>query len=293
MKKRQILKKIFRIVPDKIYLNIKFLKNFGKLINFTHPRTYNEKLQWLKVYDRNPFYNIIVDKYRVKEYVTKKIGEEHVIKLLGVWDKFDDIDFDSLPNQFVLKCNHDCGGLVICKDKGTFDIIAAKKKLESHLKNNYYWDHREWPYKDVKPLIFAEEYMVDESGYELKDYKFFCFNGEPKVLFIAQDRDNVNEETKFDFYDMDFNHLPIKNGHPNANVIQEKPAGFEKMKELGMKLSKGIPHVRVDFYNINGRIYFGEMTLFHWSGFVKFEPSEWDTIFGNWIKLPLRKKYNI
>lgn len=290
MNKRQILKKIFRIVPDKIYLNIKFLKNFGKFINFTNPQTYNEKLQWLKVYDRNPFYNIIVDKYSVKEYVAKKIGEEHVIKLLGVWDKFDDIDFDSLPNQFVLKCNHDCGGLVICKDKGTFDILAAKKKLESHLKNNYYWDHREWPYKDVKPLIFAEEYMVDESGYELKDYKWFCFNGEPKVLFIAQDRDNPSEETKFDFYDMDFKHLPIENGHPNANAIKEKPQGFEIMRKLAKKLSKGIPHVRVDFYNINGHIYFGEMTLFHWSGFVKFKPQEWDNTFGSWIDLP--EKYN-
>ena len=260
--------------------------NFGEFVNFSDPQTYNEKLQWLKLYNRNPFYNIIVDKYRVKDYVAKVIGEEHVIKLLGVWSHFDEIDFDKLPDQFVLKCNHDCGGLVICKDKSKFDKVFAKKILERHLKNNYYWEHREWPYKDVKSLIFAEEYMVDESGYELKDYKWFCFNGEPKALFIAQDRDNPDEETKFDFYDMEFNHLPIKNGHPNANVVKEKPAGFETMKVLASKLSKDIPHVRVDFYNINGNIYFGEMTLFHWSGFVKFEPKEWDYTFGSWIQLP-------
>ena len=277
---------ISKCIPDKVYLNIKFYKNFGKFIDFSNPQTYNEKLQWLKIYNRKPFYNLIVDKYRVKDYVTKAIGAEHVIKLLGVWNHFDDIDFARLPNQFVLKCNHDCGGIVICKDKDTFDKHSAKKLLERHLKNNYYWDHREWPYKDVKPIIFAEEYMVDESGYELKDYKWFCFNGEPKVFFIAQDRDNPSKETKFDFYDMDFNHLPIKNGHPNANKIIVKPAGFDKMKELATKLSQGIPHVRVDFYDINGHIYFGEMTLFHWSGFVKFEPQEWDKKFGDWIELP-------
>lgn len=281
---------IFRLIPDKMYLNIKFFKNFGRFINFDNPQTYNEKLQWLKIYNRNPFYNLIVDKYRVKDYVNKQIGSEHVIRLLGVWNHFDEIDFEQLPNQFVLKCNHDCGGIVICKDKSTLNKKAAKKLLESHLKNNYYWDHREWPYKDVKPVIFAEEYMVDESGYELKDYKWFCFNGEPKVLFIAQDRDNPNEETKFDFYDMNFQHLPIRNGHPNANNIINKPAGFEEMKELARKLSAGIPHVRVDFYNINGHIYFGEMTLFHWGGFVKFDPQEWDNIFGNWITLPSKQQ---
>ena len=259
-------------------------------MDFKNPKTYNEKLQWLKIYNRDPLYNTFVDKYLVKEYVAKKIGEQYIIPLLGKWNSFDEIDFDKLPDQFVLKCNHDCGGIVICRDKSSFDKVAAKKKLEEHLKENYYWQHREWPYKDVKPCIFAEKYMVDESGYELKDYKWFCFDGEPKVLFIAQDRENENEDTKFDFYDMAFNHLPIKNGHPNANVIKEKPDGFEEMYNLAQVLSKGIPHVRVDFYNINGKIYFGELTLFHWSGFVKFEPKEWDKIFGDWIKLPKVKK---
>lgn len=282
----KIIKRISRIIPDKIYLNIKFYKNFAKLVDFKNPQTYNEKLQWLKIYNRNPLYTMIVDKYKVKNFVANKIGEEYVVPLLGVWNNFDEIDFELLPDKFVLKCNHDCGGVVICKDKSTFDKTNARNLLGQHLKNNYYWDHREWPYKNVKPLIFAEEYMVDESGYELKDYKWFCFNGEPKLLFIAQDRDTPNEETKFDFYDMEFNHLPIKNGHPSANIHREKPFGFEEMKKLAAKLSEGIPHVRVDFYNVNGHIYFGEMTFFHWGGFVKFEPQEWDNILGGWIQLP-------
>lgn len=290
MSVRKVLMKFSRVIPDKVFINIKFFKFFGHFVDFKNPKTYNEKLQWLKIYNRDPLYNTFVDKYLVKEYVAKKIGEQYIIPLLGKWNSFDEIDFDKLPDQFVLKCNHDCGGIVICRDKSSFDKVAAKKKLEEHLKDNYYWQHREWPYKDVKPCIFAEKYMVDESGYELKDYKWFCFDGEPKALYIAQDRENENEDTKFDFYDMAFNHLPIKNGHPNANAIKEKPEGFEEMCKLAQVLSKGIPHVRVDFYNINGKIYFGELTLFHMSGFVKFEPKEWDKIFGDWIKLPKVKK---
>lgn len=290
MSVRKVLMKFSRVIPDKVFINIKFFKFFGHFVDFKNPKTYNEKLQWLKIYNRDPLYNTFVDKYLVKEYVAKKIGEQYIIPLLGKWNSFDEIDFDKLPDQFVLKCNHDCGGIVICRDKSSFDKVAAKKKLEEHLKDNYYWQHREWPYKDVKPCIFAEKYMVDESGYELKDYKWFCFDGEPKALYIAQDRENENEDTKFDFYDMAFNHLPIKNGHPNANAIKEKPEGFEEMYKLAQVLSKGIPHVRVDFYNINGKIYFGELTLFHMSGFVKFEPKEWDKIFGDWIKLPKVKK---
>ena len=287
---RNFLLKLSRQLSDKLYLNIKFYKNFGKFVNFDNPQTYNEKLQWLKLYNRDPFYNLIVDKYLVKQYVEDKIGKQYIIPLLGVWNHFDDIDFSKLPEQFVLKTNHDCGGVIVCKDKSKFDYKNAKDKLEQHLKNNYYWEHREWPYKDVKPVIFAEKYMVDESGYELKDYKWFCFNGEPKLLFIAQDRDNPNEETKFDFFDMDFNLLPFTNGHPNSGVKRKKPAGFDKMRDLAAELSKGIPHVRVDFYDINGDIYFGELTLFHWSGFVKFEPEEWDYKLGSWITLPEKQK---
>lgn len=277
---------LFNFLSDKKYLEMRYKLRFGKKLDLENPLTYNEKLQWLKLYDRNPEYTKMVDKYEVKKYVADKIGEEYIIPTLGVWDKFEDIDFDKLPDQFVLKCTHDSGGIVICKDKSNLNKEKAKKKIEKGLKRNYYWSSREWPYKDVKPRIIAEKYMVDESGYELKDYKFFCFDGKVKVLFIATDRAVEGEETKFDFFDENFVHLPIKNGHENADKELACPEGFEKMKELAEKLSQGIPQLRVDFYNINGQIYFGETTFFHWSGMVPFEPEEWDYKFGEYIKLP-------
>ena len=273
----------FPVLPDKAYLKIKYKLAMGKSLDLDNPRTFNEKLQWLKLYDRRPEYTRMVDKYEAKKYVAEKIGEEYIIPTLGVWDRFDDIDFDSLPDQFVLKCTHDSGGLVIVKDKSKLDRAAAKKKIEKSLKKNYYYSGREWPYKNVKPRILAEQYMVDESGTELKDYKFFAFDGTPKALFIATNR---GIDTRFDFFDMDFNHLPILNGHANADKEIHKPAGFEEMKVLTAKLSAGIPQLRVDFYDINGRVYFGEMTFFHMSGMTPFEPETWDEVFGEWIQLP-------
>lgn len=276
---------IGRLIPDKTYLNIRFKKVFGRSVNWKDPKSYSEKLQWLKVYDRKPIYTTMVDKYEAKQYVAKKIGDEYIIPTLGVWDKVSDINFDALPDQFVLKCTHDSGGLVICPDKSKLDIDEAKKKLAHSLKQNFFWSGREWPYKNVKPRIIAEKYMVDESGYELKDYKFFCFDGEPKALFIASDRQVEGEETKFDFFDMEFNHLPFTNGHPNATHPVKRPDSFEKMKELAATLSEDIPQLRVDFYDIKGQIYFGELTFFHHSGLETFDPEEWDYKFGEWIKL--------
>ncbi len=282
---------LFHLAPlikdDEFYLKMKWKMYMDYPLNLNNPQTFNEKLQWQKLYDRKPEYTKMVDKYEVKEYVASVIGDKHIIPTLGVYDSVEDIDFDTLPNQFVLKCTHDSGGIVICKDKTKLDKDAAKKKLERGLRMNFYYQNREWPYKDVKPRIIAEQYMVDESGYELKDYKWFCFNGEPKALFIATDRGDAKEETKFDFYDIDFNHLPFTNGHPNAIKTIEKPAGFDKMKELASKLSKGLMQVRIDFYDINGKVYFGEITFFHWSGMKPFVPREWDYKFGSYIKLPL------
>lgn len=275
-----------RAIPNKLYLSYIYKKRFGKSIDWKNPQTFNEKLQWLKLYDRKPEYTQMVDKYEAKKYVADRIGEEYIIPTLGIWDKFDDIDFDALPNQFVLKCTHDSGGLVICTDKSKLDIEKARAKISRSLKTNYYWHGREWPYKNVTPRIIAEKYMVDESGYELKDYKFFCFDGSAKAMFIASDRSNPNEETKFDFYDMDFNHLPFTNGHPNSNHEIRCPKSFEKMKELAGALSEGIPQLRVDFYDINGQVYFGELTFSHWSGMVPFKPEKWDKLFGDWINLP-------
>lgn len=277
----------FNWMSDEQYLKIAFWARMGKWPNIDPPKSFSEKLQWMKLHDRNPLYTKLVDKYEVKPIVAEKIGDEYIIPTIGVWDNVEDIDFNSLPNQFVLKCTHDSGGLVICKDKSKLDIDAAKKKLTTCLKHCFYWGMREWPYKDVKPRVIAEQYMEDETG-ELRDYKFFCFDGEVKALFIASDR-TKDVETKFDFFDENFNHLPFTNGHPNADVSPTKPVCFEEMKSLAAKLSKGIPQVRVDFYEIRGKVYFGEMTFFHWSGMTPFVPEEWDYKFGSWIKLPHKK----
>lgn len=276
------------ILPSRTCLKIRFYGRMGKKLNLKNPKTYNEKLQWLKIYDKNPEYIKMVDKYDVKEYVASVLGEEYIIPTIGVWDKFDDIDFSKLPDQFVLKCTHDSGGLVICTDKSKLDMKKAKEKINKSLHRNYFWKGREWPYKNVKPRIIAEEYMVDESGYELKDYKFFAFDGEVKAMFIATDR-TAKTETCFDFFDRDFNHLPFTNGHPNSTRKIEKPENYEKMIELAEILSKGIPQSRIDFYNISGKIYFGEITFFHWSGLMPFEPGEWDETFGSWINLPEKR----
>lgn len=268
----------FNWMSDKTYLKISYWARMHKKLRLTPPTSYSEKLQWIKLYDRNPLYTKLVDKHDVKQYIEDKIGKKYIIPTIGMWEVFDDIDFNTLPNQFVLKCTHDSGGLVICKDKTKLDIKKARRKINSCLKHNFFWGMREWPYKDVKPRIIAEQYMEDPATSELRDYKFFCFDGEVKALFIASDRQNPKEETKFDFFDADFNHLPFRNGHPNAKIPPKKPVCFNEMKSIAAKLSKGIPEVRVDLYEVDGRVYFGEMTFFHWSGMTPFEPKEWDSL---------------
>lgn len=287
---KEFIKKLARCVPDKWWIQIMYFKHFKKFANLKNPQTFNEKLQWLKLYNRKDEYTVMVDKIKAKDWVSERIGEEYIIPTLGVWDTPEEIDFDSLPDQFVLKWNHDSGSIIVCKDKSTFDKNEAIKKLQPGKKKNGYWYGREWPYKNVKPRIIAEQYMEDEKTAELRDYKFFCFDGSVKAMFIATDRASTTEETKFDFFDESFNHLPIKNGHPNAEILPEKPENFELMKVLSKKLSVGIPHMRVDFYEVQGKVYFGELTFSHWSGMVPFEPKEWDHIFGSWIKLPAKNK---
>ena len=195
---------IRKIVPDKLYLKYKFYKKMKKQLNLDNPQTFNEKLQWLKLYDRNPEYTRMVDKYEVKKYVAEKIGEEYIIPTLGVWNKFEDIDFEELPNQFVLKCTHDSGGVVICKDKSTFDFNAANKKLTHCLKRNYFWKGREWPYKNIKPRIIAEQYIAED----LVDYKFMCFSGEVKCSFICTNRFST-QGLHVTFFDREWNLLPF------------------------------------------------------------------------------------
>ena len=275
-----------RIIPDKLFLSVKFRLIMGYWMDFNNPQTYNEKIQWLKLNYRHPGLTRMVDKVDAKNYVSEVLtNDDNIIPTIGVYNNLNEIEWNKLPEQFVIKCTHGSGDLLICRDRDTFDVSYAKTMLGKYLKRNYYWTSREWPYKNVKPRIIVEKYMEDESGYELKDYKWFCFNGEPKLLFIATDRNNPHDETKFDFYDSEFNHIDVRNGHPNSSKTLVKPRGFEEMKRLASKLSEGHPHLRVDFYDVNGKVYFGELTFFHWGGFVPFEPQIWDKKLGAMIDL--------
>ena len=256
-------------------------------LHLDNPSTFNEKQNWLKLHDRRPEYTIMVDKYLVKEYVAIIIGEKYIIPTLGVWESPEDIDFDKLPDRFVLKCNHNSGtGMCICQDKTKLDLSKVVSDLRVGLSEDYYLHNREWPYKDVKRCILAEQFMEDHVTGELRDYKFFCFDGVVRCLFIATNRSKGDHQTRFDFFDADFNHLPIINGHPNADVPPSKPQCFEEMKRIASVLSRGIPSVRVDLYEIDGRVYFGELTFSHWGGFTPFKPQKWDQLFGDWIQLP-------
>ena len=452
MLKRLFKKILFVLSPmlsDESYVKLQYLISMGKILNLKHPRTFNEKIQWLKLYDRHPEYTKMVDKLAAKEYVAGIIGKDYIIPTLAVYNSAEDIDFNALPNQFVLKCTHDSGRVVVCRDKSKIDIANVRKIMRKDLNRSYYLKNREYPYKDVPRRIIAEQYMEDtikpsqtmveykfycfdgepkycqviqnrntediidffdmewqhqefvginpmvgsaarcprkpknfalmkrivcdlpkgklfsrvdlyeenentyfgeiilypaskysvctqdgnkdipehqiihninemhlksflsnftglhqndgkyeitidsettyyykEINSELKDYKFFCFNGEPKVLFVASDRGRKDTETKFDFFDMKWNHLPFTNGHPNSNVLPEKPKNFEEMIIIAKRLSQGFPHVRIDLYNVSGKIYFGEITFYHWSGMVPFEPEEWDDRLGDYITLP-------
>ena len=272
----------FRWLPDKPYLELIYYAHFGKKLDLKNPKTFNEKLQWLKLYDRNPEYTRMVDKYEAKQYVAEKIGEEYIIPTLGVWDDPDQIDFGALPDQFVLKCTHDSGGLVICRDKSRLNIEEAKEKLKKRLKFMYFYWGREWPYKNVKPRVIAEKYMEDESGTELKDYKVMCFEGEPKLIQVHRGR--FGEHTQ-DFYDTQWQKLEITQGFPYSETKMDRPVFLEEMLTLSKKLSQNLHQVRVDWYYVEHQLYFGELTFFDGAGFDGFEPDEYDEIIGSWIKI--------
>lgn len=286
-----IISKILNFIKldDENFIKIIYHFKMKKKLDLNNPKSFNEKLQWLKLYDRKDIYTTMVDKYAVKKYVADIIGEEYIIPTLGIYNSFDEIDFDELPNQFVIKCTHDSGGLVIVKDKSKLDVELAKKKINKSLKSNYYYQGREWPYKNVKPRIIAERYMIDKKENELKDYKFFCFNG--KVKFFKVDFDRFTNHHA-NYYDVELNLLPF--GEKNYLPDREKkiiiPDNINEMIDLAEKLSKNITFVRVDFYNVNGKIYFGEMTFYPASGFGKFEPDEWDEKIGDMLELPIKSE---
>ncbi len=274
-----------KFLSDKIYLKIKYRIIMKKKLNLKNPQTFNEKLQWLKLNDRNPEYTKMVDKYEAKKYVSNIIGEEYIIPTLGAWEKFEDIDFEKLPNQFVIKPTHTSGNVFICKDKSKIDYKKLKKEVNKWLKRRYYYLHREWPYKNAKPRIIAEKCMTSEKQEELIDYKLFCFNGEPKYLCVSEGMSN-HEMATMSFADMKYNKTKFyrRDYHP-FSVLPPKPANLEKMKELARKLSKNMSFIRVDLYEINGRIYFGELTLYPCSGYIPFEPEKYDKVLGDMIIL--------
>lgn len=272
-------------IPDKSYLKLMYFFKMNRKLNLDSPQRFTEKLQWLKLYDHNPKYPALVDKYEVKSYIAQLIGEGYLIPTIGVWNNTEEIDWEGLPDRFVLKSTNGGGGtgVVICKNKSTLNIQQANSTLEKSMKSNLYTRLREWPYKNIPPRIIAEKYMEDESG-ELRDYKFYCFNGEPKVMLIASDRFSTHN---FNYYDMEFNQLPIRSAVGGKSEMEfKRPALFEEMIDLSRKLSRGFVHVRVDLYCVNNRIYFGELTLYDSSGYDNLSSDEEDLRWGAWLQLP-------
>ncbi len=273
---------------DVIYLKKQYKAIFKKELHLNPPKTFNEKIQWLKLYNRNPKYTDLVDKYAVKEYVASVVGEKYIIPTYGVWNKFEDIDFEFLPSQFVLKCTHDSGGLVICRNKQFLDLESAKKKISSCLQKNFYYKFREWAYKDVKPRIIAEKYMEDtQEGKSLIDYKFFCFNAEPKFLYVSKGLEH-HPTAKISFFDLDGKLLPFhRNDYKPFTKDINLPNNYSEMLEVTKKLALDInaPFVRIDLYSINGSVYFSEITFYPNGGFLPFEPSTWDEKIGEMLKL--------
>ena len=271
-------------ISDKTYINILFFIQFGKKVNFKNPKTFNEKLQWIKIYDRDKKYVDYVDKYEVRKYVEEKLGKEVLIPLLWVGNQANDIPFDKLPEKFIIKCNHGSHTNIICNDKNNFQYNEAILKLNKWMKKSWYWYGREWPYKEVKKKIIVEKLMEDTNTGDLKDYKFFCFNGKVELFKIDFDR---FEKHKANYYDRNCKLLNFieMDCPPDFSKKLDIPKNIEKMINMAEKLSADIPFVRVDFYNINNKVYFGEMTFFPAAGFGILEPKSWDNKMGKMIKL--------
>lgn len=277
-----VIHKYPNILSDKLYIETLWRMIMGYKLDLKNPKTYNEKLQWLKLYDHNPLYTTLVDKLRVKDYVKNKLGNDFIVPTLCVYKSVDDIDIEKLPERFVLKCNHDSGSVYICKDKSKFDINEVKAKIKKHLSHNFYWDAREWAYKKVKPYAFAECYLEDDNLDDLVTYKFLCFNSEPKLVYSTIKTDDIWEN----YYDLDFNILPIHRKWSNSKVQLMKPSRFDDMIKVARNLSEGIPHVRIDLYEVKGQIYLSEFTFYDWGGLIDFTDNKWNLQLGEWINLP-------
>lgn len=282
-------KGLFNFLPDELYLKMRFRKKLHRSLNLNNPLTFNEKIQWLKLYDRKAEYTQMVDKYEAKAWAAKRIGNDYIVPTLGIWDRFDAIDFEQLPEQFVLKCTHDSGGSVICRSKSTFDQNAARKKLEKALKTNYYLHGREWPYKHVKPRLLAEQYLEDPSSKQstqgITDYKFYCFSGKPKFLYLSQGLED-HASARISFVDLNWQFSPYRRSdYPPFDQLPPKPACFDEMVALAERLSEGLAFLRVDLYQIDGRVFFSELTFSPCSGLMPFENPEHDAQIGRMLTL--------
>ena len=289
MKYKKLVELTSHLLSDKTLIRLKYKYHMGESLNYKKPQTFTEKLQWLKLYDHRPEYSMYVDKYSVRSYISKKIGDEYLIPIVGVYENVEEINWSTLPNKFVIKCTHGSSCNIICVDKNKLSEDLSKEKLDKWMKRNWFWYGREWPYKNVKPRILCEEYMVEENGKSsLTDYKFYCFDGVPTYCQVIRDR---NSEQTIDFYDKEWNYMEFTGLQKSAKLsgkIVEKPQKYDEMLELATILSKELPFVRVDLYFVNNKIYFGELTLYPLSGFGKFDPPEWNTTVGNLLKLPVK-----
>ena len=271
------------LFSDKLYIKLLYYLYIGRKLDLESPQSFNEKLNWEKLYYRHPLMPKLVDKYDAKAYVREKIGDEHVVPNYGVWNTPEEVDFDSLPNQFVLKCTHNSGtGMYICRDKSKMDVEQVKEGLRRGLEERFYMRAREWAYKDAKPRIIADKFLDDHSGAEIQDYKFLCFDGVPRYVYQSVKGKNIYEN----WYDMDFKPVDINNSFPRKYPEFEKPKGFEKMKELAAKLSAGFPHVRIDFFDVDGHVYFAEFAFYNWAGIMPFKDYKMDLELGEYFTLP-------
>lgn len=276
-------------LPDEVYIRLFYFAVTGRTLNLKKPVTFEDKQQWLKLHNRKEEYHRLVDKYSVRKHIKDVIGEQYSFPLIGHWSRFEDIDFDTLPESFVIKCNHDSGSVRVIKNKSSLnkkDIEDLKQHFNKRISRDYFYAGREFPYKGIKPCIMIEKYMTDDKQElsSLNDYKFFCFHGVPKIVLIVTDR---AIDCRYDFYDMNFNHLDLRYIKGRDDDKIQKPKFFDEMKEIAAKLSKGIPFVRIDLYEVNGRVYFGEYTFFDGGGFQFYEPEKWEYEIGSWIKLPI------
>lgn len=284
---RQLAVKAARILPDNLYIRLQYHSILGVWPDLTNPKTFNEKMQWLKLHDRKPEFTMMADKYLVKDYISKILGKQYVIPTYGVWNRVADIDYENLPDRFVIKCTHDSGSVVVCRDKRNFNIEEANKKLEASMKKNGYWYGREWPYKDIPHRIIAEQYLEDPMSDTIRDYKFFCFNGEPKFIYISEGLEN-HATARIAFYDFEGKEMPFHRGdYKQFDADPEMPSNTEEMWDLSRKLARTIscPFVRIDFYSIGGKTYFSEITFTPCSGYMPFSPKKWDLYWGGVLDL--------